>query len=58
MTKNYSLYKTHTIAIDDSNYQTLKEFGNFGDSFNDVITELINIAKKRAQGEDQIDGKC
>jgi len=48
----------HTIAIDDSNYQTLKELGNFGDSFNDVIRGLINIAKKRAQEEDQIDGKC
>ena len=58
MTKNYSLHKMHTIAIDDSNYQTLKELGNFGDSFNDVITGLINIAKKRAQEEDQIDGKC
>jgi len=48
----------HTIAIDDSNYQTLKELGNFGDTFNDLITGLINIAKKRAQEEDQIDGKC
>jgi predicted CopG family antitoxin len=53
MSKNYNQYKMHTIAIDDSNYQTLKELGSFGDSFNDVITGLINIAKRRLQEEDQ-----
>jgi predicted CopG family antitoxin len=30
-----------TIAISEDNYQTLKKLGGAGDSFNDVITELI-----------------
>jgi predicted CopG family antitoxin len=52
MTKSYDPYKMHTIAIDDDNYQTLKQLGSFGDSFNDVVTELINIARRRVQEED------
>jgi predicted CopG family antitoxin len=58
MNKNNISNKIHTIAIDDNNYQTLRSLGSVGDSFNDVITGLINIAKKSTQEEDQIDGKC
>jgi predicted CopG family antitoxin len=30
-----------TISISENNYRTLKKLGEAGDSFNDVITELI-----------------
>ena len=50
MNKDNISNKMHTIAIDDSNYQTLRRLGSVGDSFNDVVTRLINIAKRR--GED------
>jgi predicted CopG family antitoxin len=49
MTKNYIPNKIHTIAIDDNNYQTLRRLGSFGDSFNDVITSLIRIAKREVE---------
>jgi predicted CopG family antitoxin len=46
MTKNDISNKMHTIAIDDNNYQTLRGLGSVGDSFNDVVTRLIKIAKE------------
>lgn len=46
MNKIFKSYKTHNIAVDNDNYQTLKEFGRVGDSFNDVIARLIRIAKE------------
>jgi predicted CopG family antitoxin len=30
-----------TISVSEDNYRTLKKLGGAGDSFNDVITELI-----------------
>jgi predicted CopG family antitoxin len=33
-----------TIAISTDNYQTLKNMGRAGDSFNDVITHLVKKA--------------
>lgn len=30
-----------TIAVDGTNYQALKNLGRAGDSYNDVITELL-----------------
>ena len=49
MSKNDISNKMHTIAIDDSNYQTLKRLGSVGDSFNDAVTRLIKIAKRTAE---------
>jgi predicted CopG family antitoxin len=49
MTKNNNSNKMHTIAIDHTNYQTLKGLGSVGDSFNDVVTGLIQIAKRRVE---------
>ncbi|MDQ3967849.1 MAG: antitoxin VapB family protein [Thermoproteota archaeon] len=49
MTKNDIPNKMHTIAIDDNNYQTLKAMGSVGDSFNDAVTRLIKIAKRRVE---------
>lgn len=49
MTKNYISNKMHTIAIDDNNYQTLRRLGSVGDSFNDVVTRLIKIARGKVE---------
>jgi predicted CopG family antitoxin len=56
MTKNDISNKMHTIAIDDNNYQTLRSLGSVGDSFNDVVTGLIKIAKRKV--EDRQDDEC
>jgi predicted CopG family antitoxin len=46
MSKNHNLSKLHNIAVDDDNYHALKNLGKVGDSFNDVIRELL---KRRAE---------
>lgn len=33
------------IAVSETNYETLKNFGRAGDSFNDVVTDLIRRVK-------------
>lgn len=35
------------IAISDENYHTLKSLGKAGDSFNDVVSEMLKIVKKQ-----------
>jgi hypothetical protein len=49
MHKTNNSYKMHNIAIDDENYQTLKVLGTVGDSFNDVVTRLIKIARRKVE---------
>ncbi len=49
MNKNNISNKMHTIAIDDNNYQTLRRLGSVGDSFNDVITGLIKLARRNVE---------
>lgn len=41
--------KLTTVAISEDVYEKLRELGKTGDSFNDVITKLVNaeIAKKQ-----------
>jgi predicted CopG family antitoxin len=39
----------NNIAIDDDNYRTLKALGTVGDSFNDVVTRLIKIARRKVE---------
>jgi len=34
------------IAVSEDNYLQLKEFGKFGDTFNDVVTVLLEKKKK------------
>lgn len=34
-------YKLKTIAISVENYQELKSLGKAGDSFNDVLTQIL-----------------
>lgn len=44
----YNMYDRHkltTISVTRENYQALKELGRTGDSFNDVITKLLEFAK-------------
>ena len=55
MTKNDISNRMHTIAIDDNNYQTLKGWGTVGDSFNDVVTTLIKMAKRKKVEDRQDD---
>ena len=35
------------IAISDENYLTLKSLGKAGDSFNDVVTEMLKTLKQQ-----------
>ncbi len=49
MTKNDIPNKMHTIAIDDNNYHALRRLGSFGDSFNDIVTSLISMAKREVE---------
>jgi predicted CopG family antitoxin len=37
--------KLRQIAITDENYRMLKSFGKAGDSFNDVISEILKALK-------------
>jgi len=50
MNKPHIIRKTHNIAVDDNNYQALKNLGRVGDSFNDVVTQLIKLATENGGG--------
>jgi predicted CopG family antitoxin len=50
MNKTHISYKTHNIAVDDYNYQALKNLGRVGDSFNDVVTRLVKMAMESTAG--------
>jgi predicted CopG family antitoxin len=39
--------KLRQIAVSQANYLTLKRLGNAGDSFNDVLTEVLKKVNKR-----------
>ena len=41
--------KLRQIAVDESNYLALKQLGRAGDSFNDVIREVLNKVNKSLQ---------
>jgi predicted CopG family antitoxin len=40
-----TLTRLKHIVIDEDNYATLKELGKAGDSFNDVLTEILAKTK-------------
>jgi predicted CopG family antitoxin len=42
-----STTKLRQIVVDDHNYKELKQLGHAGDSFNDVITQVLEIVKNR-----------
>jgi predicted CopG family antitoxin len=50
LNKTYISRKTHNIAVNDYNYQALKNLGRVGDSFNDVVTRLVKMAMESAGG--------
>ena len=37
----HKIHKLTTISISRENYLALKKFGSAGDSFNDVLTEIL-----------------
>jgi predicted CopG family antitoxin len=37
------------IAVSQENYQTLKQLGCAGDSFNDVLTKLLKVKEKESE---------
>lgn len=41
--------KLTTIAVSKENYLALKRLGNAGDSFNDVVTEVLKKVKEPLQ---------
>ena len=41
-----NIRKLTTISISNDNYQKLKKLGGAGDSFNDVITEVLRELEK------------
>lgn len=46
MSKNEHLHKV--IALSEENYEILKSLGKFGQSFNDIISRLINERSQKA----------
>jgi predicted CopG family antitoxin len=48
--------KLRQIAVSQANYLTLKRLGSTGDSFNDVLTEVLKKVKK--QQNDAEVGRC
>ena len=34
-----------TIAISHENYQILKRYGEFGESFNDIVSKILTYSK-------------
>jgi predicted CopG family antitoxin len=46
-----STNKLTTIAVSKENYLALKRLGSAGDSFNDVVTEVIKKVKQPLQTE-------
>jgi predicted CopG family antitoxin len=41
--------KLRQIVVDDHNYKELKELGRAGDSFNDVITQVLKKMKNETE---------
>lgn len=41
--------KLKQIAVNESNYKALKELGHAGDSFNDVITQVLKKVKNETE---------
>ena len=43
--------KYKNICVSESNYKTLKELGQAGDSFNDVLTKILKSEVKLLDGD-------
>jgi hypothetical protein len=42
------------IAVSEENYLTLKKLGSAGDSFNDVVTEVLKQVEKTEENENKL----
>jgi predicted CopG family antitoxin len=42
MVSNLKKYNLKLISVSQKNYDSLRKFGEFGDSFDDVITKILN----------------
>lgn len=49
---------TKHIVISEKNYLRLKKLGTAGDSFNDVITNLLEINNSKQVAKNSIDYLC
>jgi hypothetical protein len=45
--KNQLQKKFKMIAVDESNYEALRDLGRTPESFNDVITKLLRMVKNK-----------
>jgi predicted CopG family antitoxin len=43
-----------TIAVSEENYLALKRLGSAGDSFNDVVTEVLKKVKQPLQTDSRV----
>jgi len=46
MQQIHDIQKLKTIAISEQNYQKLKSLGEFGDSYNDILSRLLEQKKE------------
>src|SRR6476620_10138689 len=46
--------KLTTISVSHANYLTLKELGKTGDSFNDVLTRILNETMQLRSGQNSV----
>jgi predicted CopG family antitoxin len=44
-----STTRLRQIVVDDHNYKALKQLGHAGDSFNDVITQVLKKVKNETE---------
>lgn len=45
------------ITVDQNNYAKLKSLGQAGDSFNDVITEILDKVIPESEQRNQLEGE-
>jgi len=43
-----------TIAISNENYRILKRYGEFGESFNDIVSKILNHSKPQKKGGNEL----
>jgi predicted CopG family antitoxin len=51
-----SLKTLKLIAVSEDNYLALKRLGSAGDSFNDVVTEVLKKVKEPSQTDIRVGG--
>jgi hypothetical protein len=54
VTTDVSVKTLKHITVDERNYHKLKQLGNAGDSFNDVISRILKSTMREAEKEEAI----